>query len=470
MELQAREDYRNDLLSMMRTCHLLRGGGVQYLLDREVTLWDNRKVLSFACFMLARPKERFPLLRRSLCIECQMDRFSEVAGGALVQIFQRISHLRHLALLNAGVILASNLLLADAVASLTCLESLEMEIGVGHLLGPLSNTTFSEHVIKFMHAKLTSVALRLHRYGDLPSDGLHIDEVILLLSHSASTLKYLECDYFLPRVSPVVYPRMRELTIRLQEPRIVPYVSAFPNLSRLIVRGPTAAIDDIGLSPELFALREVNVNGLEDAGERWTHLEYVSGRLEYIYVLALDTQVKTLFIDASFLWNDWTIALLPDVLADTRPTHLEMRLSSQVFKAGRSFLGRFQENDAAQLVSVLDLDIEMELVGDDPVWDEFFMRLVSCVQALVRLRAIYLQLDVRCQLHYHTARRGASVETSRGELCSLEEALRHWDGTRFVSELKQMFPELERILIQVSAFKLREVQLLNMDLADNHLA
>ncbi|TFK92904.1 hypothetical protein K466DRAFT_594839 [Polyporus arcularius HHB13444] len=381
MELQALEGYREDLLSMMRTCHALRSGGVKYLLDKEVTLSDNRKILSFACFMLARPKERFPFLRRSLCIECHMDRFSDVAGGALVQVLQRISHLRHLALLNTGAILASNLLLADAIASLTCLESLEMIIGVGHRLGPLSNTTFSEHVIKFMHAKLTSVALRLSRHGDLPPDGSHIDEVILLLSHSASTLKSLECDYFSPHASSVVYPRMRELTVRLQEPHVLPYVAAFPNLSRLVVRGPTTAIDDVGLSSELFALREVNLHGLEEAGERWTHLDYVSGRLEYLYVLALDTRVKTLFIDASFLWNDWTIALLPDVLADTRPTHLEMRVSSQVFKAGRSFLGGFQQSSAAQLVEVLDLDIEVELVGDDPVWDEFFVNATHHMRA-----------------------------------------------------------------------------------------
>ena len=102
-------------------------------------------------------------------------------------------------------------------------------------------------------------------------------------------------------------------------------------------------------------------------------MEYVSGRLEYLYVLALDTRVKTLFIDASYLWNDWTIALLPDVLADTRPTHLEMRVSSQVFKVGRSFLGRFQHHSAAQMVQVLDLDIEVELVGYDPIWDDFFV-------------------------------------------------------------------------------------------------
>ncbi|RPD60851.1 hypothetical protein L227DRAFT_610937 [Lentinus tigrinus ALCF2SS1-6] len=462
MELQA-HDCGNDLLSMMRTCHLLRNVGVKYLLDREVTLWDNRKVLSFACFMLSRPKERFPLLRRSLCIECQMDRFSEVAGDALVRIFQRISHLRHLALLNAGAILASNLLLADAIASLTCLESLEIVIGVGDPPGPLSNTTFSEHVIKFMHAKLESVSLRLNRYSDTPPDDSTIDEIMLLLSHSASTLKYFECDYFSPRVYPIVFPRMRELTLRLQEPYIIPYVAAFPNLSRLVVRGPTAMIDDVALSSDLYELREVNLHGLEDMEERWTRLKYVSGRLEYLYVLALDAQVKTLFIDASFLWNDWTIALLPDVLADTRPTHLEMRVSSQVFKAGSSFLGRFQRHSAAQLIQVLDLDIEVELMGSDPVWDGFFMDIITCVQAFVGLRAFYLQIDVRCQLHHLPIRPG----TSQGELCSLERSLRQWDGTRFAGQTKQMFPALERIFVQVSAFKLREVELLNVDLLEN---
>ena len=373
MEHLSHGNDRSALLSMMRTCHLLRHGGVKYLLDREVVLWDNRKVLSFACFMLTRPKERFPLLRRSLCIECPMDRFSEVAGDALVRVFQRISHLRHLALLNAGAILASNLLLADTIASLTCLESLEMVVAVGDLLGPLSHTTFSQHVLKFMHAKLDSVYIRLNRYSNPPSEGSHIDEIMLLLSHSASTLKSLECDYFSPNVYPIVYPRMRELTLRLQDPFIIPYVAAFPHLSRLVVRGPTAAIVDVALSSDLFELREVNLHGLENMEERWTQLEYVSGRLEYLYVLALDTRVKTLFIDASYLWNDWTIALLPDVLADTRPTHLEMRVSSQVFKVGRSFLGRFQHHSAAQMVQVLDLDIEVELVGYDPIWDDFFV-------------------------------------------------------------------------------------------------
>ena len=54
--------------------------------------------------------------------------------------------------------------------------------------------------------------------------------------------------------------------------------------------------------------------------------------------------------------------------------------------------------------------------------------------------------------------------TSQSELCSLERALRNWDGSRFASEAKQMFLDLERIFVQVSAFKLREVQLLDVDL------
>ncbi len=94
-------------------------------------------------------------------------------------------------------------------------------------------------------------------------------------------------------------------------------------------------------------------------------------------------------------------------------------------------------------------------------------RLITCVQALGRLRAIYLQLDVRCQLHHHTTRHGARVRTSQGELCSLERALRHWDGSRFIGEVKQMFPEMERIFIQASAFKLRELELLDVDLLED---
>ncbi len=89
------------------------------------------------------------------------------------------------------------------------------------------------------------------------------------------------------------------------------------------------------------------------------------------------------------------------------------------------------------------------------------------MQALARLRAIYLQLDVRCQLHHHTTRHGARAGTSQGELCSLERALTHWDGSRFIGEVKQMFPEMERIFIQVSAFKLRELELLNVDLCED---
>ena len=46
----------------------------------------------------------------------------------------------------------------------------------------------------------------------------------------------------------------------------------------------------------------------------------------------------------------------------------------------------------------------------------------------------------------------------------MERALRNWDGSRFASEAKQMFVDLERIFVQVSAFKLREVQLLDVDL------
>ena len=44
-----------------------------------------------------------------------------------------------------------------------------------------------------------------------------------------------------------------------------------------------------------------------------------------------------------------------------------------LFRSGRSFLGRFQHHSAAQMVQVLDLDIEVELVGYGPIWDDFFV-------------------------------------------------------------------------------------------------
>ncbi len=191
---------------MMKTCRILCREGARHLLEKEVQLSRQTRLVSFVLFMQRDPQVRVASLRE-LVVELDKG-ISKETGKMFAKLFIELAKaenagLRHLTLDPSERILrAGDRTLPTSIASLTSLTSLSMsDIGPrgSKLLGGLRSC------LRRAELAFTSQVLTSRRTG---GDWGDLDP-IRLLSTSKDTLESLKVtsSWFTEAGQAVVYPR-----------------------------------------------------------------------------------------------------------------------------------------------------------------------------------------------------------------------------------------------------------------------
>ncbi|PIL26096.1 hypothetical protein GSI_11850 [Ganoderma sinense ZZ0214-1] len=451
LEQQSIEERFQDVASLSRTCHTLRSEGVKYMLDRNVTLRDEKSTLSFGLFILSDGTRRLPLLRRSLSI--QTGRLIGQAAFALVELISRLSHLERLALWNADQVLASDPRLPRAFASLTCLKHLDFHATQD------SDNADCVYMFKRMQSRLLTASLSLpspiRRYmnGHLNCE---LIDPIRLLRNSTDTLVELHGCNFEARRHGVVYPHVKRLNIHLGLiPLIAPYMVSFPNVSALEVT--CGASFEPSTVPSFSFMNE---DGQENI-TAWSALEELAGNLTDIFVLSLRCTATTLRVHASGRHRN--LRYLTEVLSRVRPTHLELEVESPSLRIGgeNSLSTVFREAEAAEYVRTLAVRVVLQ--GDDckADLDDVFARVIETVEPLpltsFKVQILHESLDLELgdsdiirDLDPTPLPSPVQGAPRDGGPCLLETKFRDWDAARHVDRVRKACPSLKQLTVEGS--------------------
>lgn len=221
---------------MMKTCRLLyRNGAREVLRKPHISIYTEKRLISFLRFMHADPTVRMPCLHE-LLLDIRTG-ISSDTGRSLANLFLGLGEcerpaLRYLHLSSSKILFLHKLELSRAVGHLHSLDTVYIDsagiqaAAVLQLLSRYSalrtaSISFCEDLLTFQSAK----AERL--------DPLH------LLRYSKNTLTNLEIEnWFLVTPTITIYPHMTTLTLSGEWIPATPKLRrAFPNLSRMSIYG-----------------------------------------------------------------------------------------------------------------------------------------------------------------------------------------------------------------------------------------
>lgn len=279
---------KRDISSFMKTCKTLYRPAISHILYDGVLLRSISEATSFCQFMLAEHWNK-----------------------------DRIRHLSHLSIEiyfhedeNYGRLPFT---LAGTIKGAVHLESLQMQY-----LDSLLNVEGGESVFEVLHdlnshCKLKKLTLQEVADGAVHLVGSMVPSFITDLSLSydfemlspdpspvlqslKSTITTLNMEWIDPRSFGVRCPRLHTLSLDTHYSVAIPVlVRAFPNLCRLSVNNETESYDE----DEILQLRLTNQIGLAHPAGSWTHLRYLRGDTNQLYIMGLSCPVYELDVDVS---------------------------------------------------------------------------------------------------------------------------------------------------------------------------
>ncbi|RDX49765.1 hypothetical protein OH76DRAFT_511176 [Lentinus brumalis] len=362
--------------TLMLTCRAMRTAAAKAVLRRPCRLSEARDVHRFLCCLQVDPS-CFQHVRE---LRISFGTLPQEMSGRLLNCLQHLKRLETLVLSDGDDSLTALPGLLDTIAQLITIRKLEVRNA-----GDVTCRLLSR-----MQASLTHISLDWLQedcdffYSNFPSSSRYPQwpnyHPVPLLSKWRTTLEELECaSWFncpggLPRYTQI-YPKLRRLSIeRDDNPRIAPYIHAYPNLTHLCVLSEydqlwnysgTALVDGIRL---LRIRHATNVRSQEgpDGAKTWPQLQQFEGTLVDLYLLGITCRI--LRVSLCFSVNPRDLELLPPVLAYAQPQHLKVHGTGMLLAHPRYGLTKLlREPCAARLESlVLGLDFK-ETEGLDVV-------------------------------------------------------------------------------------------------------
>lgn len=314
----------SDSAGLLNACRYLHSEGPKALLRKTIDLSAQDQLLHFLAFLRGSLDDvRFKSVR-SICLV--FPGLKEVASSELSSVLPRLCNLSSLYVANSEY-LRDDLL--SALGALTSLRTLSLR-GAG------------QHTVKMLQSsqsKLVSIYISFppkndedaffDRYITQQDDWPQYHPVILL-AHSRSTLRELECDrwHTHPEVTPdpgIVYPEMRRLTMgSASYPLTVSFIRAYPNLTYLSIY--TGESDDRPCSARerqrYDTHRNKNLLAQAPPGCSWQELKETSGALVDLYLLGLTCLIERMELNLSH--PDYRYMVEP-VLSYSQPRHLVLR-------------------------------------------------------------------------------------------------------------------------------------------------
>jgi len=231
------------------------------------------RLQSFCNFMLAHPAERIPRLRHFNVTPAYFSDGSttmasptiQAALGLLADVLDQALNLRSFEMQDCESVLQCEPRIAEALARCTCLTTIGLDNIFSKPLGPYSTA---------MMQKLTS--LRHVNFG-MTDD----TKLIALLFASRSTLESASFHpvHRRPIDTTLQWPHVSRLTLYVQFPTNLAHL--FPNVRKLRVYGYNQAT---------ATTRWPRVHSYED----WSHLDYVEGSVQSLYLLGLTSHILEL--------------------------------------------------------------------------------------------------------------------------------------------------------------------------------
>ncbi len=361
---------------LMLTCRAMRTAAAKAVLRRPCRLSEAKDVHRFLCCLQVDPS-CFQHVRE---LWISFETLPQEMSGRFLNGLQHLKRLETLVLSDGDDSLTALPGLLDTIAQLITIRKLEVRYA-----GDVTCRLLSK-----MQASLTHISLDWLQedcdffYSNFPSSSRYPQwpnyHPVPLLSKWRTTLEELECaSWFncpggLPRYTQI-YPKLRRLSIeRDDNPRIAPYIHAYPNLTHLCVLSEydqlwnysgTALVDGIRL---LRIRHATNVRSQEgpDGANTWPQLQQFEGTLVDLYLLGITCCI--LRVSLCFSVNPRDLELLPPALPYAQPQHLKVHGTGMLLAHPRYGLTKLlREPCAARLESlVLGLDFK-ETEGLDVV-------------------------------------------------------------------------------------------------------
>ncbi|KAI0794613.1 hypothetical protein C8Q74DRAFT_1249785 [Fomes fomentarius] len=242
---------------------------------------------------------------------------------------------------------------------------------------------------------------------------------------------------------PAVYPLMRTLLIRHRgrlDP--TPYIRAFPNLAHLEVDTQSVLNDDVHESraSNIRSQREIDHLGPASQEFGWRELVQFHGSLVDLYALALNCRISHIILDKCT--DDIHLPLLPAVLADARPLHLNIEgLEGILYHPTHSLSAILQTQGASRLESLV---VSCSIFNHTP-HEDIVSALSSLAASLAMLPGPFRRL--RMGIHLDEYRSLPSPEASP-EWLTITAA--NIDVEKIVQNLVESIPTLEDVLFRCS--------------------
>lgn len=310
---------RRVVSNIMKTCNALNSAGARYLLEGEVSLRREERLLRFIRFLHAMHNPDEYLRRVTFLKKLSLGLYhpTEDAAGILEVLFNTISRVASnftsLKIFEAEALLATHAPLGAAIAKLTTLKALHLSnasVQCATLLRNLRSTGLI----------LADISFSTREPGDEVVRHSNANP-ILLLQGSQSTLESLSTSLAVSSPDGPCYANVTSLSLScINLPVIEDYIRAFPNLLSLT----TFECDVFREDPwEELHRRETSMIHQAQHGT-WRSLRHYSGSVLELWIFGLTCQIPSIHL--GFPQRGVDYYMLNIVLHDVRPSALALTL------------------------------------------------------------------------------------------------------------------------------------------------
>ncbi|KAI0762199.1 hypothetical protein C8Q74DRAFT_1371292 [Fomes fomentarius] len=431
--------------TLMHTCTFFLHEAAASILSQELRLSHESTTVAFLKFLHGGKKPRYPCVRH-LALRFNPNFFSPPLSpeseGALAGAIALMTQLVIVEIKEDTI--AKWPALGDAIAFLSSLrEIIVLEAGPRSL----------QHFLSLQSANLRSIKIEISQHESERAPWLSAHPV-QLFRRWKSTLTELDYSlyahpaYDVSSCYPEVYPMMHTLSI-CHRGRVdpTPYIRAFPNLAHLHVDSRSQLNKDVHEYRilNIRSQREVHCLGPASPHLGWRGPIRFKGSLVDLYALALNCHISHLKI-VGFINDTVHLPMLSEVLADTRPLHLNISGPPEILHHPTTSLSSiFQTQGASRLESLV---ISYRVDWRTP-YEDVASALSSLATALAMLPGPFrrLQMDMDHRADTHQSDRGSSSAVGSPEH-RLTIALDNSDVKTIVQVFVETIPTLESACVR----------------------
>ena len=275
----------------------------------------------------------------------------------LAKAILRLKNLREVSVSSIEDLLHDLPVLSKALCKLVSLRSLSAEIVGSHFL----------HGFKNIKSPLAYISLNFFLdfhpdqfvtfYEYLPPDLYSVYHPVRLLSHMSDSLEELHIcnchtEIRMEEIDehalsyPYIYPKMHILNLRDARktleffPHMLPYVRAFPNLSKINMESSVEPGTDAHLLHQSLvnSIRAMNQSDLRRSDRSWSCLDQFIGSILDLYMAGLLCPITKVCV-TSWIQAKTDLEMLVACVDSARPTHLKLKGYKRLFDQSEHVAG-----------------------------------------------------------------------------------------------------------------------------------